>query len=77
MSDTKAAGESKALQNFMTMLGNDPDRAFYGIKHVSLANENQAIETLLVSDSLFRQVIFFNYVYTGCNNTDFPLHTTY
>ncbi|KAB7506183.1 Protein pelota [Armadillidium nasatum] len=54
LSDTKAAGETKALQQFMTMLGNDPDRAFYGYNHVSKANESQAIETLLVSDSLFR-----------------------
>ncbi|KAL7643517.1 UNVERIFIED_CONTAM: hypothetical protein RMT77_005499 [Armadillidium vulgare] len=54
LSDTKAAGETKALQQFMTMLGNDPDRAFYGYNHVAKANESQAIETLLVSDSLFR-----------------------
>ncbi|MCL4131242.1 UNVERIFIED_CONTAM: hypothetical protein GTU68_066200 [Idotea baltica] len=54
LSDTKAAGETKALQQFMTMLGTDPDRAYYGIKHVEKANESQAIEVLLVSDSLFR-----------------------
>ncbi|XP_068230019.1 protein pelota-like [Palaemon carinicauda] len=54
LADTKAAGETKALQQFMHMMGNDPDRAFYGIKHVERANESQAIETLLVSDSLFR-----------------------
>ncbi|XP_045594434.1 protein pelota homolog [Procambarus clarkii] len=54
LADTKAAGETKALQQFMTMLGTDPDRAYYGIKHVERANDSQAIETLLVSDSLFR-----------------------
>ena len=54
LSDTKAAGETKALQQFMLMMGNDPDRAYYGYKHVTRANESQAIETLLVSDSLFR-----------------------
>ena len=56
LADTKAAGETKALQQFMHMMGNDPDRAYYGIKHVERANESQAIETLLVSDSLFRFV---------------------
>lgn len=54
LSDTKAAGETKALQQFMSLLGSDPDRAFYGIKHVERANDSQAIETLLVSDTLFR-----------------------
>ncbi|KAK7075221.1 hypothetical protein SK128_016273 [Halocaridina rubra] len=54
LADTKAAGETRALQQFMQMMGNDPDRAYYGIRHVEQANETQAIETLLVSDSLFR-----------------------
>jgi len=54
LADTKAAGETRALQNFMTMMSNDPDRAYYGIKHVERAKEGLAIETLLVSDSLFR-----------------------
>ncbi len=36
----------------------DPLKAFYGIKHVEKANENQAIETLLISDSLFRFVLY-------------------
>lgn len=54
LADTKAAGETRALQNFMTMMGSDPDRAYYGLKHVERAAEGLAIETLLVSDSLFR-----------------------
>ena len=36
------------------MLKNEPDRAFYGPKHVSLAVQSDAVETLLVSDKLFR-----------------------
>lgn len=36
------------------MLKVDPDRAFYGVKHVELANERLAIETLLITDELFR-----------------------
>lgn len=54
LADTKAAGETKALQQFMTLFGTNPDRAYYGIKHVEKANNAQAIETLLVSDTLFR-----------------------
>ena len=30
LSDTKAAAEVKALDDFYTMLQNDPNRAFYG-----------------------------------------------
>ena len=36
------------------MLKNEPDRAFYGVKHVTLAVASDAVETLLVSDKLFR-----------------------
>lgn len=64
LADTKAAGETKALQQFMTLFGTNPDRAYYGIKHVEKANNSQAIETLLVSDTLFRyedqESIFFH-----------------
>ena len=52
--DTKAAQEVAALAEFMTMLGHDPARAFYGPGHVRAAHEVGAIQTLLISDSLFR-----------------------
>lgn len=54
MSDTKAAGEVKRLEAFYTMLQCDPNRAFYGKKHVQKAIDAQAVETLLISDNLFR-----------------------
>jgi len=54
LSDTKATSEVRALQSFYTMLQNEPDRAFYGIDHVERANEMLAIETLMVTDDLFR-----------------------
>ncbi|XP_055543941.1 protein pelota [Wyeomyia smithii] len=54
MSDTKAAGEVKALEQFYTMLQCEPAKAFYGKKHVTKAAEAQAIETLMISDNLFR-----------------------
>lgn len=54
ISDTKAAGEVKALEQFYTILQCEPSKAFYGKKHVEKANEAQAVETLLISDKLFR-----------------------
>ena len=54
MADTKAAGEVRALEAFYAMLQIEPARAFYGPAHVEKANESQAIETLLISDHLFR-----------------------
>ncbi|GJQ83338.1 pelo [Trypoxylus dichotomus] len=54
MADTKAAGEVKALEKFYTTLQLEPNKAFYGKKHIERAIESMAIETLLISDSLFR-----------------------
>lgn len=54
LADTKASGEVKALDDFYQMLQNDPNRAFYGIKPVEKAAEQQAIEMVLISDELFR-----------------------
>lgn len=54
LADTKAAGEVKALDTFFTVLQSEPDRAYYGIGHVEKANEAMAVETLLVTDELFR-----------------------
>lgn len=52
--DTKAAKEVQALADFMTMLGQDSSRAFYGPGHVHAAHEMGAIQSLLITDSLFR-----------------------
>ncbi|GAB4814633.1 hypothetical protein N2152v2_001679 [Parachlorella kessleri] len=46
--DTKAAKEVKALQDFMSMLGSDPARAFYGPGHVRAAHELGAIQPAAV-----------------------------
>ncbi|KAM9560855.1 protein pelota homolog [Salvelinus alpinus] len=54
LSDTKAAGEVKALEDFYKMLQHEPDRAFYGLAHVEKASEALAIDILLISDNLFR-----------------------
>jgi protein pelota len=52
--DTKAAKEVKAMEDFFTMLSNDPSRAFYGPGHVEAAHERLAVQTLLITDELFR-----------------------
>lgn len=52
--DTKAAQEVAVLEQFLSMLGTDPSRAFYGPGHVFAAHELGAIQTLLIADSLFR-----------------------
>ncbi|XP_010246377.1 PREDICTED: protein PELOTA 1 [Nelumbo nucifera] len=52
--DTKAAQEVRVLKDFFSMLSNDPARACYGPKHVEVAHEHMAIQTLLITDDLFR-----------------------
>lgn len=39
---------------FFELMANNPDRAVYGFKHVEIASQQLAIETLMISDSLFR-----------------------
>ncbi|KAK9200593.1 hypothetical protein WN944_015791 [Citrus x changshan-huyou] len=52
--ETKAAQEVKVLKEFFNMLSNDPTRACYGPKHVEVAHERMAVQTLLITDDLFR-----------------------
>uniref|UniRef100_A0A9J7ZXZ7 Protein pelota homolog n=2 Tax=Cyprinus carpio TaxID=7962 RepID=A0A9J7ZXZ7_CYPCA len=54
LSDTKASGEVKALEDFYKMLQQEPDRAFYGLAHVERASEALAVDILMISDKLFR-----------------------
>lgn len=54
ISETKALGEVKALEQFYTTLQCEPSKAFYGFNHVQKAADASAIETLLISDHLFR-----------------------
>lgn len=54
LADTKAASEIKCIDQFYSLLMSDPNKAYYGLKHVQKANEAQAIDTLLISDKLFR-----------------------
>lgn len=63
LTDTKAAGEIRALESFYSTLQNEPSKAYYGLKHVQRAAENQAVETLLLSDNLFRFVVNILYYF--------------
>lgn len=54
MTETKVAREVEVLGKFMRMMDTDPDRAYYGYDHVAKANEQLAIDSLLVTDELFR-----------------------
>ncbi|CAJ0943450.1 unnamed protein product, partial [Mesorhabditis belari] len=54
LTDTQAQGVVKALKQFFEYMSTEPDRAYYGYKHVAGANAEQAIETLLIAFLLFR-----------------------
>jgi protein pelota len=54
LEDTKAAKETAALKDFFELMHKDADKAFYGYKHVRFAVDRGAVDTLLVTDGLFR-----------------------
>jgi protein pelota len=56
LADTKAVGEIRALQDFNSMMVSDESRAFYGPSHVFVAADHGAIQTLLITDDLFRAI---------------------
>jgi protein pelota len=56
--EVKAAEEAKALQTFYDMLSADPDRACYGEKQVTAADEQLAVADLLITDTLCRSSDF-------------------
>ncbi|CAF3151468.1 unnamed protein product [Rotaria sp. Silwood2] len=58
LSDTKAAEEMKLLDQFMHLLNDEPEKAYYGLEVVEKANQSQAIEYLLITDELFRNIDF-------------------
>jgi len=52
--DTRASAEIGALDAFFMQMSVDSSRAFYGPGHVRAAHELGAVQTLLLSDALFR-----------------------
>ena len=53
------------LDRFFKMLGSDEMRAWYGPEDVLLAADRGAIGTLLISDELFRFVVYVIHFETG------------
>lgn len=54
LADTKFAAEVKLLARFTELLRTAPERAYYGYQHVLWANKHKAVETMLITDELFR-----------------------
>ena len=54
LSNTRFSQEVQVLNKFLRMIDINPDKAYYGYLHVNQANEEMAIESLLVTDELFR-----------------------
>jgi protein pelota len=54
VTETKLSKEIEILNKFMRLLDTHPDKAYYGYLHVQKANEELAIDSLLISDELFR-----------------------
>jgi len=54
IADTSALEETRTLERFFELLNTKPDQAYYGYNFVKLANKANAIETLMITDSLFR-----------------------
>lgn len=52
--DLKAVKDVQLLQQFFRMIDTDPNRAYYGYNQVKRADESKAIDTLLITDTLFR-----------------------
>lgn len=54
LADTRFAKESRALERFFRTLNDVPEKAYYSYNHVRLAADLGAVDTLLVTDALFR-----------------------
>jgi len=54
LGDTKASDQTNLLNEFFKILNVDETRAIYGPIHVQFANNSQAIQTLMITDELFR-----------------------
>ena len=54
MIDLSCAQETQELDRFFSTLGQCEDKVTYGAKSVEIAMREMAVETLLISDKLFR-----------------------
>ncbi len=68
LSDTKAAGEMKLFEQFMQLLNDEPDKAYYGLEAVEKANQSQAIECKFTEKIIRKKKIAF--IFLGLLITD-------
>ncbi|KAL6928160.1 hypothetical protein ACO0SA_002892 [Hanseniaspora valbyensis] len=54
LSSTKTSNEALVFDDFMDHLNKDDFKAWYGLKEIQKANDIDAIDTLMISDSLLR-----------------------
>ena len=54
LADTRAAGDVAAVEAFFQMMREDETRTAYSYKHVRLALDSAAVDTLMLADDLFR-----------------------
>lgn len=54
LEDTKAAQEVKIWNRFQNLLGQEPNKAIYGLRDIDTAHHFEAIACLMLSDMLFR-----------------------
>lgn len=54
LADTRFSQEVQILNKFMRMIDINPDKAYYGYSHVNQANEEMAIDHMMITDELFR-----------------------
>ena len=52
--ETRVVEDVRAFARFTAMLQDDADRAYYGYNHVVAADANLAVDTLMVTDTLFK-----------------------
>ena len=67
LTDTKAAGEVKALGDFYTMLKNEPSRAFYGPAQCIAASSQEAIDALMVTGAVTKSFRLGHNYFPSCN----------
>lgn len=54
--NTKASEDINAMERFNEILGKEMDRIIFGINSVRIANEKEAVDTLMISDNYLRKI---------------------
>jgi protein pelota len=54
--NTKASEDINVMERFNEILGKEMDRIIFGLNSVKIANEKEAVDTLMVSDNFLRKI---------------------